>query len=155
MVSIIDPIWSITPPSVGAGSCTANGEVAFPFASNDRFFCEGDLILSDSCMSWNGYHSDFSAQDVAREADPPPVTRPSSTASGQWQEVAAAVTAVLKPGASAGDPCVRRWPLQNLKYGFAHFYLGHGVGCDSAEMPFIGSDLGLAFDDTIELVPSA
>jgi Xaa-Pro dipeptidase len=39
------------------------------------------------------------------------------------------------------------------KYGLAHFYLGHGVGCDSAEAPFIGSDLGLAFDDTVELAP--
>ena len=33
----------------------------------------------------------------------------------------------------------------------AHYYLGHGVGCDSAEAPFI--DLGLAFDDTVELAP--
>ncbi len=39
------------------------------------------------------------------------------------------------------------------KYGLAHFYLGHGVGCDSAEAPFIGSDLGIAFDDTVELAP--
>ena len=27
-----------------------------------------------------------------------------------------------------------------------HFYLGHGLGIDSAEAPFVGSDLGEAFD---------
>ena len=27
-----------------------------------------------------------------------------------------------------------------------HFYLGHGLGLDAAEMPFIGTDLGDDFD---------
>ena len=31
--------------------------------------------------------------------------------------------------------------------------LGHGCGCDSGEAPFIGSDLGIAYDDTVELAP--
>ncbi|MEL7210965.1 MAG: M24 family metallopeptidase, partial [Actinomycetota bacterium] len=28
-----------------------------------------------------------------------------------------------------------------------HFYLAHGVGVESAEMPMIGTDLGAGFDD--------
>ncbi len=32
-----------------------------------------------------------------------------------------------------------------------HFYLAHGVGTDSAEMPLIGTDLGDAFDDQLVL----
>ena len=36
----------------------------------------------------------------------------------------------------------------SLGHPFTH---GHGIGADSSEMPFIGSDLGLAFDDTIEV----
>ena len=32
-----------------------------------------------------------------------------------------------------------------------HFYLGHGLGIDSAEMPFIGSDIGQAFDESYVL----
>ena len=27
-----------------------------------------------------------------------------------------------------------------------HFYLAHGIGTDSAEMPLVGTDLGEAFD---------
>ena len=57
--NIIDPIWSITPRSVAEGTYTANGDVGFPLASNDRFLREGDLILCDTGLSFNGYHSDF------------------------------------------------------------------------------------------------
>ena len=34
-----------------------------------------------------------------------------------------------------------------------HFYLAHGVGLESAEMPMIGSDLGDEFDDGFVLAP--
>ena len=39
------------------------------------------------------------------------------------------------------------------KPALKHFYIGHGNGCDSAEAPIIGSDLGLEFDDTVVLIP--
>ena len=28
----------------------------------------------------------------------------------------------------------------------AHFYLGHGLGLDSAEVPYVGTDLGDSYD---------
>ena len=34
-----------------------------------------------------------------------------------------------------------------------HLYLAHGIGVDSAEAPFIGTDLGDGFDETIVLRP--
>ena len=34
-----------------------------------------------------------------------------------------------------------------------HFYLAHGIGIESAEMPLIGTDLGEAFDDAFVLAP--
>jgi len=33
-----------------------------------------------------------------------------------------------------------------VKPWMEHFYLAHGIGTDSAEMPLIGTDLGEAFD---------
>jgi Xaa-Pro aminopeptidase len=39
----------------------------------------------------------------------------------------------------------RPWP--------AHFYLAHGTGTESAEMPLIGTDLGDAFDESVVLAP--
>ena len=35
----------------------------------------------------------------------------------------------------------------------SYFYLAHGIGTDSAEMPFVGTDLGEAFDDALVLAP--
>ena len=34
-----------------------------------------------------------------------------------------------------------------------HFYLGHGLGIESAEPPFIGTDLGDAYDGRQVLTP--
>jgi Xaa-Pro aminopeptidase len=33
----------------------------------------------------------------------------------------------------------------------SHLYLGHGLGIDSAEQPFVGSDIGEAFDASLVL----
>jgi Xaa-Pro aminopeptidase len=63
-----------------------------------------------------------------------------------------AVYATIKPGATCGD-LVRAAASVEPKHAFRHFYLGHGAGCDSGEAPFIGSDLGIDYDDTVELVP--
>ena len=60
--------------------------------------------------------------------------------------------ATIKPGATCGD-LVRAAASVEPKHALRHFYLGHGCGCDSGEAPFIGSDLGIAFDDTVELAP--
>ncbi len=35
----------------------------------------------------------------------------------------------------------------------SYFYLAHGVGTDSAEMPFVGTDLGDEFDASLVLQP--
>ena len=39
-----------------------------------------------------------------------------------------------------------RWPQ---KPWLPHFYLGHGIGTNAAEMPMIGTDLGEEFDDNL------
>jgi len=33
----------------------------------------------------------------------------------------------------------------------AHFYLGHGLGLESAEQPYVGTDLGVAYDSRLVL----
>jgi Xaa-Pro aminopeptidase len=146
--SIIDPIWNVTPVSVAAGTLTANGDVGFPLASNDRFLREGDLVLCDTGMTWMGYHSDFGKTWIcAVDPAPGPALRACYL---RWCEVMEAVYAAIKPGATCGD-LDRAAASVEPKHALKQFYLGHGAGCDSAEAPFIGSDLGMAFDDTVEL----
>jgi Xaa-Pro aminopeptidase len=147
--SIIDPVWSLTPRSLAAGTSTANGDVGFPLASDDRFLREGDLVLCDTGITWNGYHSDFGKTWIC-SVDPRPEPELRECFE-RWREVVEAVCAAIRPGATSGD-LVRSAARVEKKHALAHFYLGHGIGCDSSEAPFIGSDLGLAFDDGVELL---
>ena len=147
--SIIDPVWNLTPRSIAAGTRTPNGDVGFPLASDDRFLREGDLVLSDTGLTWNGYHSDFGKTWICSvDPRPDPELR---ACYERWREVLAAVLAQIRPGASCGD-LVRAAAGVEKKHALAHFYLGHGLGCDSSESPYIGSDLGQAFDDSVPLV---
>jgi Xaa-Pro aminopeptidase len=72
----------------------------------------------------------------------------------RWQAVVDAALDILKPGVSAlalgraaieANDGVRPW--------IDHFYLAHGIGTDSAEMPLIGTDLGEQFDERLIMQP--
>jgi Xaa-Pro aminopeptidase len=142
--SIVDPVWSPTPRSRAAGTVTTHGDVGFPLASDDRFLREGDLVLCDTGITWNGYHSDFGKTWIC-SVDPRPDAE-LRRCFERWQELLHSVYAAIRPGASCGD-LVRAAARVEEKHALAHFYLAHGLGCDSAEAPIIGSDLGLACDD--------
>ena len=66
----------------------------------------------------------------------------------KWREILDAVLAVTKAGATSGD-LARAAIAANggTKPWLPHFYLGHGIGTNAAEMPMIGTDLGQEFDD--------
>ena len=55
---------------------------------------------------------------------------------------------MTKAGATCGD-LARAAIAANggRKPWLPHFYLGHGIGTNAAEMPMIGTDLGQEFDD--------
>ena len=52
--------------------------------------------------------------------------------------------ALMRTAIDANDG-VRPW--------IEHFYLAHGVGTESAEMPLIGTDLGERFDERLVMQP--
>ena len=63
-----------------------------------------------------------------------------------------AVLDVTKAGATAADLTAAAIAAAGgEKPWMPHFYLGHGLGIDSAEMPYVGSDIGEAFDATLVL----
>ena len=61
---------------------------------------------------------------------------------------------VCKPGVTALES--ERAAIaanDGVKPWLDHFYLAHGIGTAPAEMPFIGTDLGEAFDDALVMEP--
>jgi len=148
----IDPIWQAMPPTKAAGPWTTHGDVAFPTSSTTRPLRDGDVIWVDTGIHVGGYASDFGRTWIVG-TDPKPTARQRAQFR-RWRDVMVAVLATCKPGVTGLD--LGRAAIDangDTKPWLEHFYLAHGVGTDSAEMPMIGTDLGEAFDEQLVLAP--
>jgi Xaa-Pro aminopeptidase len=148
----IDPIWQVMAPTRELGPWTVHGDLAYPTVTTDRFLREGDVIWVDAGITWQGYASDYGRTWITG-ADPTP-NQKQQAQFRRWRTVVDAALDILKPGVSAlqlaraaieANDGVRPW--------IEHFYLAHGVGTDSAEMPLIGTDFGEDFDDQLIMQP--
>jgi Xaa-Pro aminopeptidase len=149
--STVDPIWQVMPPSIADGPFSATGDVVFPTYTTPRVLETGDLIFVDTGISYEGYQADFGHTWTVGEA--PDALRREQAA--RWRAVIAAVVDTIKPGATGRDltRVAEETEQGRRRPWLPHLYLAHGTGTDSAEMPFVGSDLGEAFDETIVLEP--
>ena len=84
-----------------------------------------------------------------RGSDPTPAEQ---SLCDRWMAVLHASLAAVRPGATLGDVgrAARAVEPEETPW-LPHFYLAHGLGLESAEMPMVGTDLGPAFDDGYEL----
>ena len=146
----IDPIFQPMPLHRDGGSRTSTGHVAFPTGVDNPVFAEGDLVWVDAGVGWHGYMSDFGCTWVPGRAP----TAAEQSLCDRWMAVVEASLAVVCPGATLGDVgrAARSVEPRDTPW-LPHFYLAHGVGLESAEMPMIGTDLGPAFDDAYVLEP--
>ena len=147
--NILDPIWQVMPERMEDGPWTTTGDLACPLLSTERELVEGDVLWVDLGISYAGFHSDFGRTwVVGRE----PSERQRAQYD-QWQSIMGAVLDVTKAGATAADLTgAAIGAAGGIKPWMPHFYLGHGLGIDSAEMPYVGSDIGEAFDASLVLV---
>jgi Xaa-Pro dipeptidase len=141
----IDPIWQVMPAFKEQGPWTSHGDLAYPTATTDRILREGDVVWVDAGILWQGYASDYGRTWLTSARSAPSPQQHEQFR--RWRHVVDAALGVLVPGVSAAalgraaieaNDGVRPW--------IEHFYLAHGVGTDSAEMPLVGTDLGPEFD---------
>ncbi|HKT05577.1 MAG TPA: M24 family metallopeptidase [Rugosimonospora sp.] len=147
--NLLEPIWQVMQESKDA-VWTTHGDLALPLLTTERELATGDVLWTDVSISYAGYCSDFGRTWIVG-AEPTPRQRAQFT---RWREILDAVLSVTGPGtttaaltkaATTANGGSRPW--------VPHFYLGHGLGTNAAEMPFIGTDLGEAFDEGQVLVP--
>ncbi len=146
--NILDPIWQVMPGRMADGPWTTTGDLACPLLSTERELAEGDVLWVDTGISYGGFHSDFGRTwIVGRE--------PNARQRAQferWRAIRDAVLGVTRAGATASDLTAAAIDAAGgVKPWMPHFYLGHGLGIDSAEMPYVGSDIGEAFDAALVL----
>ncbi len=146
--NILDPIWQVMPSRQAELPWTVHGDIACPLLTTERELATGDVLWVDTGIMYAGYHSDFGRTWVVGQ-------QPSARQQAQyekWREINDAVTSVMRAGVTGRDLTQAAMDVcGGSRPWMSHFYLGHGLGLDSAEMPFVGSDLGDEFDESLVL----
>lgn len=148
--SMLEPIWQVMPHSKAEGVWTTHGDLALPLLSTERELAEGDVLWTDVSITYHGYCSDFGRTWIVGR-DP---TARQQAQFERWWDILTAVLDVTRAGATAAD-LGRAATAANggVRPWLPHFYLGHGIGVNAAEMPMIGTDLGIEFDEKFVLQP--
>jgi Xaa-Pro dipeptidase len=150
VASMLEPIWQVMPHSKAEGVWTSHGDLALPLLTTERELAAGDVLWTDVSITFGGYCSDFGRTWIVG-AEP---TRRQQAQFQQWRDIMTAVLDVTRAGATAAD--LARAAIKANGGGrpwLPHFYLGHGIGVNAAEMPMIGTDLGDEFDENYVLAP--
>ncbi|OBK46414.1 peptidase [Mycobacterium kubicae] len=148
--SMLEPIWQVMPQSKADGVWTTHGDLALPLLTTERELAAGDVLWTDVSITYHGYCSDFGRTWIVGQ-DPTPRQQAQFD---RWYEIMTAVLGVARAGASAAD--LGRAAIAangGTRPWLPHFYLGHGIGVNAAEMPMIGTDLGEEFDERFVLQP--
>jgi Xaa-Pro dipeptidase len=142
--NMLEAIWQVMPNSKAEGVWTTTGDLALPLLTTERELAKGDVLWTDVSITYEGYCSDMGRTWLVGE-------EPSARQQDQfrqWRHILDAVLAVTKAGATSGD--LARAAIAaagGRKPWLPHFYLGHSIGTNAAEMPMIGTDLGQEYDD--------
>jgi Xaa-Pro dipeptidase len=145
----VDPVFQVMPKRAADQGYSVTGEVLFPLPTRPQELRAGDVMWVDTGINLYGYASDFGATWLIG-AEPDDTTR---VQYAQWRDVVDHALAVLRPGTTAADLVRAAGHPHGARPWLSYFYLAHGVGTDSAEMPLVGTDLGDAFDESLVLAP--
>nr|WP_082983185.1 Xaa-Pro peptidase family protein [Mycobacterium sp. 1423905.2] len=148
--SMLEPIWQVMPQSKADGVWTTHGDLALPLLTTERELAAGDVLWTDVSITYHGYCSDFGRTWIVGR-DPTPRQQAQFD---KWYDIVTAVLGVARAGATAAD--LGRAAIAangGSRPWLPHFYLGHGIGVNAAEMPMIGTDLGEEFDERFVLQP--
>jgi len=142
--NMLEAIWQVMPTSRATGTWTTTGDLALPLLTTERELAHGDVLWTDVSITYTGYCSDFGRTWVVGDE----VSDRQQAQFEKWRSILDAVLSVTRAGATCGD-LARAAIAANggSKPWLPHFYLGHGIGTNAAEMPMIGTDLGQEFDD--------
>ena len=146
--NVLDPIWQVMPAHQADLPWTTHGDIACPLISSERALVEGDVLWVDAGISYGGYHSDFGRTWVVG-AEP---TARQQAQYRRWRDINDAVLSVMRAGVPATDLTAAAMEVcDGERPWMSHFYLGHGLGLDSAEAPYVGTDLGASYDGRLIL----
>jgi len=149
----IDHVWRVLPrdrADVGWLRGPWTGRAPWTQLTGDRPLAVGDHLAVDLGFWFDGGMTDVGwTVVVGREPTPD-----EEQLARRWLEVADRVTDAIEPGASAADlraAALDGWPEPQPPWPFG-LYVAHGVGFAGVELPFAGTDLGIAAEQEMPLV---
>jgi Xaa-Pro dipeptidase len=150
VASMLEPVWQVMPQSKAEGTWTTHGDLALPLLATERELSTGDVLWTDVSITYGGYCSDFGRTWIVG-ADPTPRQQAQFH---HWRDIMTAVLEVTRAGATLAE-LARAATAANdgIRPWLPHFYLGHSIGVNAAELPMIGTDLGEEFDQSYVLQP--
>ncbi|MEX1007421.1 MAG: M24 family metallopeptidase [Acidimicrobiia bacterium] len=145
----VDPIWQVMERDPTDRPMSITGDLVFPTPTQARVLAESDLVWVDNGVNYCGYQSDYgNAWIVGRE----PNAREREHFA-VWRALLDRVLSALRPGATCADLTAQAGEAFGRRPWLAHLYLAHGTGIESAELPYVGTDLGADFDASFVLAP--
>ena len=117
---------------------SVTGEPVFPLPTRPRELAAGDVLWVDTGINLNGYASDFGATWIVG-GEPDDRARVAVRALARHRRPRARGRGRARPRADLVRAAAER---NGARPWLSYFYLAHGIGTDSAEMPFVGTDLG-------------
>ena len=153
--NMIDVIFQPMARRMADGPRTTTSHLAFPTWSGDPVYAEGDIIWVDAGSDYHGYASDFGRTWTVGRSPAPGEQR----CFERWLAVMNAAYGAIVPGAAFAEVCAAATAADAAhrtdgdRPWMPHFYLVHGVGVESAEMPLVGTDNGPDFDASHTLEP--
>jgi Xaa-Pro dipeptidase len=148
--NVVDPVFQVMGRSVDDGPWSVTGDPVYPAPTTDRVLEAGDVVWVDTGLDYSTLSSDFGRTWIVG-AEPDDHQREQFR---RWRAVVDACLETIAPGATAGDlGRAARAAVGGETPWLSYFYLAHGTGTASAEMPLVGTDLGPDFDDGLVLEP--
>jgi Xaa-Pro aminopeptidase len=149
----VDPVWDVVPRTLAdlMGTLTTlTGHLPFPTPTTGRVLERGDVVFNDTGIDFQGWASDFGRTwTVGVEPD-----ARQREQFARWCAVCDACAGAIKPGATAADVARAATDANGgERPWFPHLYVAHGLGTESAELPFCGTDLGPEIEDQVVLAP--
>ena len=145
----VDPVFQVMPRAIADGPFSVTGEIVYPLPTRPQTLTTGDVMWVDTGINLHGYASDFGATwTIGCEPDDH-----ARVQFARWRDIVDHTLAEIRPGATAADLVKAAGLEHGRRPWLSYFYLAHGCGTDSAEMPFVGTDLGDDFDASLVLQP--
>jgi Xaa-Pro aminopeptidase len=135
---------------VALGPFSLTGHLPFPLPTSGRVLQQGDVMFNDTGIDLYGWASDFGRTWCVG-------VEPDARQQSQYRrylDIVDACRAVIRPGATAWDVAMAaREANGGRPPWFPHLYVAHGLGTESAELPFCGTDLGEEVEGQVVLAP--